>query len=605
MMERPEPITATIETAPMRRRAGPWHREEEQRQGTISSARFNIWSTMVGGGSLSLPLAFAKTGNLFLGPLLLISTALLTQFCFGVLLDAARLVSPLSSDSRMTPTASHSHHRTNRATTDTETLPSTASAEDIPEPAEGESTHVGKDSLESITAAAFGERAHWASAVLVTLMCWFGIIGYCVLLRDMLVPVTQWIHHPSPARNDNTGSTVTLANNITMMVVVLLVTPLCTLRTLTALQRFGTASMLSVVILGMCILYRSIECTLGVIHHHHPNTTIANGGVIDLADAENASVLNGSFHFMDGFTFLPKSWKDVLDVLPLFISCYVCHYNLPVVHNDLTDPTPTRVRHWISSTVWGATLFYLVMGVAGSAFAMACGGGSDGAVVVHGNILLNFDAHDPLLLVGRLCLAVTIALAFPVLTIPARDIFLRAMDAVGVPDEMQPVVPPATLEEELREPLLPASGDEPPAMVPVLSMNHEEADEVTHEDLGFREERQQVAQSTLLSRLWISILILWSGALVASCVSSIDIVWDLLGSSLSILLSYLVPCGSYIALRRRNPPDTPPQYTDHGFIVRPPQLPSIPTFCWVIVLFFVPLLFLSTANAIYNLTARS
>jgi len=33
------------------------------RQGSIASTRFNILSTMVGGGSLSLPLAFQKSGN--------------------------------------------------------------------------------------------------------------------------------------------------------------------------------------------------------------------------------------------------------------------------------------------------------------------------------------------------------------------------------------------------------------------------------------------------------------------------------------------------------------------------------------------------------------
>ena len=45
-----------------------------KRMGTIQSATFNIWSTMVGGGSLSLPLAFTKTGNILMGPMLLIVT---------------------------------------------------------------------------------------------------------------------------------------------------------------------------------------------------------------------------------------------------------------------------------------------------------------------------------------------------------------------------------------------------------------------------------------------------------------------------------------------------------------------------------------------------
>jgi hypothetical protein len=56
-----------------------------------------------------------------------------------------------------------------------------------------------------------------------------------------------------------------------------------------------------------------------------------------------------------------------------------------------------------------------------------------GAAGLSGNILLDFPEDDPLLLVGRMCLAVTLALAFPMLTIPGtsgavRDlfVFLRA-----------------------------------------------------------------------------------------------------------------------------------------------------------------------------------
>jgi len=59
-------------------------RREKTRHGTTASARFNILSTMVGGGSLSLPLAFQKSGNALLGPVLLVATAVITEFCFRV-----------------------------------------------------------------------------------------------------------------------------------------------------------------------------------------------------------------------------------------------------------------------------------------------------------------------------------------------------------------------------------------------------------------------------------------------------------------------------------------------------------------------------------------
>jgi len=109
---------------------------------------------MVGGGSLSLPLAFQKTGNALLGPVLLLVTAGITEFCFRVLVDAARTVTPVNNQH------------------DDDRRPS-------------------RDSYESIAAAAFGKTTLRFCTVLVTLMCFFGIVGYAVLLRDMLEPVTD------------------------------------------------------------------------------------------------------------------------------------------------------------------------------------------------------------------------------------------------------------------------------------------------------------------------------------------------------------------------------------------------------------------------------
>jgi amino acid permease len=78
--------------------------------------------------------------------------------------------------------------------------------------------------------------------------------------------------------NNNNNSGPTLHNNLTMLLVVLLMTPLCALKTLTALQRFGAASMLSVLILGGCVVYRSVQCNYNLwmsqpsVHDHAAHT---------------------------------------------------------------------------------------------------------------------------------------------------------------------------------------------------------------------------------------------------------------------------------------------------------------------------------------------
>ena len=58
------------------------------RRGTISSARFNLLSSMVGGGSLSLPLAFSQAGNLLVAPIILVVTSVLAQQSIMFLVEA-------------------------------------------------------------------------------------------------------------------------------------------------------------------------------------------------------------------------------------------------------------------------------------------------------------------------------------------------------------------------------------------------------------------------------------------------------------------------------------------------------------------------------------
>ena len=621
-----------------------------RRMGTLQSATFNIWSTMVGGGSLSLPLAFAKTGNLFLGPIVIIMTAIMTEFCFGILIDATYLIwyhdqqqqqqqQPYSIPTMVAPpseTGNPSVSQPHRGDVIEEGEPiettMTTPPEPPPPPPLEEEEHNRHDdyycshyTLESITAVAAtavaaatnsdpeeepddrtnhvttttatshqernklfnANMAYSISALLVFFMCFFGIIGYCVLLRDMLLPVTKyiqqhtvWSHHHSSDRsigttfatlstnaemvvvsstNATAATTVTWANNLSMMVVVFMVTPLCTLQTLTSLQKFSTLSMVSVLILGLCIVYRSVQCHLGYYHNPaHGNIDNTTNATTAFSEVPVATFYNDSELSNDagstgrGFTWLPQNFKDVLDVLPLYISCYVCHYNIPVVYNDFTNPTPSRVRLWLHITVWGATIFYCIVGIAGSSFALVCGSNDH---IVQGNVLLNFDPDDPLLLVGRLCLAVTIALAFPVLTIPARDIILRYMvssssasasTATTIASEAQNIRNSITSDDNNRNmltvPLLhsPSNEDE---MVDEDATVHTSNVIPPHDSSGGTHE----VLSSLLQRLFVSICVLWSGTSIASSVSSIDIVWDFLGSSLSIILSYLVPVLHYFA----------------------------------------------------------
>ena len=676
--------------------------DNDRRNGTVSSARFNILSTMVGGGCLSLPLAFKQSGNAFIGPVMLIVTGLITDFCFRLLVASANHLHQINISNSNSNSSSDQQQQQQPRSNNNNNNNNDRSDYDY-----YRNLPPGKDTFESITSAAFGPKAYVFSMTLVVLMCFFGAVGYSVLLRDMMEPINDtlidhlWGQHntnntnstpnsttilyppksddtttftsssflvagggaplweglfaASPAsRDDNADADADvetdyfhsyyknnyfdadgssddattappseqqswLQKNLTLFVVILLVTPFCTLRHLTALKDCGAASMTSVLILGSCIVFRSIQC----------NVDGGGGG--------------GTVPKQPWYTYLtyfPSSWRELLDAVPLYISCFVCHYNILPVHNELQNPTPKRVSWWLRSTTWFAVTLYMIMGFAGSSYAHCTSTGE-----ISGNVLLDFDENDPLLFVGRMCLAVTITLAFPMLVIPARDIMIRSWIAPmllskrrrqrqrqqqqqngnttssggrGTSQLLQ------TVHEEVGE-----SSDNNNALTtqshhgndgdvegtseleqPLLSPDETnvgvggdaDGSPELHED---DDEEESVAHISFLILLSTSIVIFWTAGAVASCVESIDIVWDLLGSSLSILLSYLIPAGTYLVITAR-----PLGEVEEGSATVDGPGPASPSssnirkwsrvLCWGLVLFFFPLMVVSTANAVVN-----
>lgn len=550
---------------------------ENKRQGTISSARFNLLSSMVGGGSLSLPLAFHQTGNLLVAPILLLVTSVLAQQSIIFLVKAGVYSTPrwqqgASRDNEGDSTAASGSRQNNDLI----------------------SNKKGLVSYENMASQAFGPRARIFSSALVCACCFFGTVGYSVLLRDMLEPIVDSIVTPP----EGMGGGPTLARNAAMIIVVLCISPLTTWKNLTALRNVGAASMASVLTVGLCVAYRSIECQLGV------------GGIHQ--DDEGDSEDSGS---MQAF---PLSTKELLDAVPLFISSFICHFNVLPIHNELMCPTSDRVRQWVRTSIWPATLFYYVIGFTGSLYAKCTPSGS-----VQGNILLDFDEDDPLLLLGRLCLAITITLAFPMLVIPARDILVRSImgtqfgrrflsskpnnqqiaatynDTTDIPCDIAMPDGLTTIEFESMEISQIRNIEEPLLALESLGVGGapppEDDDEfvdnmsASSKQLGCGDTDSKAARTS------VALVVFWSAAALACSVQSIDVVWDLVGSSFSIMLAFLIPCGAYLKLARRKRFDG---IHDGGMGFRWWMLSR--AVAWIMILVFAPLMVISTGNAVYN-----
>jgi len=106
----------------------------------------------------------------------------------------------------------------------------------------------------------------------------------------------------------------------------------------------------------------------------------------------------------------------------------------------------------------------------------------------------------------------------------------------------------------------------------------------------------QPQQHSFILRLGMAILVLWSAAAVACSVKSIDIVWDLLGSSLSIFLSYLIPCGSFIIIMEQSSQADEDEEDGNSHWKRKGAL----LFAKIMLAVYIPLMLISTGNAVVH-----
>ena len=345
---------------------------ENQREGTIRSARLNILSSMVGGGSLSLPLAFYQAGNGLLAPFLLLCIAAAIDHSIYFLVQAGNYTSKTNATNRKSK---------------------------------------GSLSYDKVASAAIGTIVGHLSMALICINCFFGITGYGVLLRDMLLPISDYL---SP-QNDSDGGDgrPTYIQNAVMVFVVMLITPLCTLESLTALKHIGAASMVSVLILFCCITYRSAECNFSSKYDH----------VRHMPWKEYISAFPS--HDDDEFnSSITATLHQLANAIPILLTVYMCHFNVLPVHNELQDPSPKRVYKLFSTSIGSAAFFYLFMGFVGSMYGNCTESGR-----VEGNVLLSFAEDDKLLMLGRACLSMTIAFALPVFVLPTRNMFLNGVDS--------------------------------------------------------------------------------------------------------------------------------------------------------------------------------
>eukprot|EP00484_Ammonia_sp_Unknown_P006912 CAMPEP_0197074976 /NCGR_PEP_ID=MMETSP1384-20130603/211379_1 /TAXON_ID=29189 /ORGANISM="Ammonia sp." /LENGTH=694 /DNA_ID=CAMNT_0042513819 /DNA_START=94 /DNA_END=2178 /DNA_ORIENTATION=- len=237
---------------------------------------------------------------------------------------------------------------------------------------------------------AFGINIQHIITFLIWCLTYLASIGYCVLVGDLIKPIVCYIGSLSDGECSSEWlRRVVIAGGI------LCVAPFCYMRQIKALKYTSIMSIASVIMLAVIIAAKSAS----------------NFGKEHIIYFLNDQGYKEEYRMSSDVRLWPDSMEDVIYVFPVFGLSFMCHFNIPQVHSELTRPTRKRMRTVLVAVCLACYVLYSVVAFFGYfySFQYTCG-----------NVLLNYNQNDPVVTLARLCLGFVILFTFPLLILPAR-----------------------------------------------------------------------------------------------------------------------------------------------------------------------------------------
>lgn len=193
----------------------------------------------------------------------------------------------------------------------------------------------------------------------------------------------------------------------------------------------------------------------------------------------------------------------------------------------MKQPSRERLSNVIHATTSICTVLYIAVGILGYLYR------EEGTC---GDILDNFQNDDVLINVGRLALALTLGLSYPLLVLPCRDSFYRLIMMVrhdcserSMPDMSSPSFTRLQALEEAK-----SSSSQQNREQPLLAAEPSIIMDARRLEMSF----------SLRASIALGIV---GTALVAACVlPGIVVVWSFMGSSVSVLIAFVFPSMMYL-----------------------------------------------------------
>ena len=224
---------------------------------------------------------------------------------------------------------------------------------------------------------------------------------------------------------------------------------------------------------------------------------------------------------------VPASGKDFLSALPIVLIAFLVQFNVIDVYVKLQEPSEPRINYVINWSIGISAVIFTVFGLVGYFYAYNN---------TQDNVLKNFDTRDPDLIFARIGLVITLICQTPMIGLPCRNNCILVMShAQRLLEGRRTRSKSIIILEELE--------DEP-----------DSPDKRMRSDSWIRAAvhlRDITIGETYFQRYIVPFCTVASCLFISQVLPSVSIIWSVAGSSVSILLAFLLPSLGYIQFWRR------------------------------------------------------
>jgi amino acid permease len=362
------------------------------------------------------------------------------------------------------------------------------------------SRRTGASSYGGVALCAFGPGMEFVTTIALLVYLLFVLVGYMVLVADICAPVIMILITGEDVQAASVFVLGFSARNIILFVLLLILMPLLLKKDLHSLRHTCYIGFGAICVLCAGMAYRAYEC----------------------------NSFTGIHNFRKDVRYMPESIAGCLYAFPIIGLAFLSQFNVISVHCALVDPTRRRVRRVIDDAILLSLVLMYVFGLAGYLYAYD---------KTEGNILLNFDASDKVIFLGRAACGVAMMFVVPLSLLPCRAALLELpLQLMTFSDAKQ-----AHKEIEEQTDNMEREG------TPLLSQKFTPK-KVPQGTAATSEQKRMMIQSQT-THVMATVFIIGTSYLVATTVQGVEVVWGIVGSSLAFFVAFMLPAASYIKLR--------------------------------------------------------